>query len=100
MSKNRSFNDSNIIFEKIDKNVTNFYKKINNLKEISSGNKMNRSLFNIKRHTYKKFVNDKCKLTGLYHFDTKKFDIIYVAPGFIFENSLINAYRFFSLSNL
>ena len=53
MSKNRSFNDSNIIFEKIDKNVTNFYKKINNLKEISSGNKMNRSLFNIKRHTYK-----------------------------------------------
>ena len=53
LSKNRSFNDSNIIFEKIDKNVTNFYKKINNLKEISGGNKMNRSLFNIKRHTYK-----------------------------------------------
>jgi hypothetical protein len=39
-----------------------------------------------KRHTYKKFNNDKCKLTGLYHFDTGKFEIIYVVPGWLNHN--------------
>lgn len=37
----------------------------------------------VKRHTYKKFTNDKCKLTGLYNFDTGEFKIIYEAPGFM-----------------
>ena len=37
----------------------------------------------VKRHTYKKFVNNKCKLTGLYHFDTDKFDVIYTTPDFL-----------------
>lgn len=40
----------------------------------------------IKRHTYKRCVNDKCKLTGLYHFDTGEFEIIYETPGFLNRN--------------
>lgn len=37
----------------------------------------------VKRHTYKKFVNDRCKLTGLYHFDTNEFEIIWTSEGFM-----------------
>ena len=39
-----------------------------------------------KRHTYKRFKNDKCKLTGLYNFDTQKFEIIYTAPDWLNHN--------------
>ena len=39
-----------------------------------------------KRHTYKKFKNDKCKLTGLYHFDTGEFEIIYTTPDWLNSN--------------
>ena len=39
-----------------------------------------------KRHTYKKFKNDKCKLTGLYHFDTGEFEIIYTTPDWLNHN--------------
>ena len=43
----------------------------------------------VKRHTYTDkrtkhtFVNDKCKLTGLYKFDENKFEIIYTTPEFM-----------------
>ena len=30
--------------------------------------------------------NNKCKLTGLYNFETKKFEIIYEVPGFMNHN--------------
>lgn len=40
----------------------------------------------VKRHKYKKFINDKCKLTGLYNFDTNKFDIIYSSLDFMNHN--------------
>ena len=39
-----------------------------------------------KRHRYKKFKNDRCKLTGLYHFDTGEFDIIYTTSDWFNHN--------------
>lgn len=38
------------------------------------------------RHEYfdgKKYINDRCKLTGLYHFDTGKFEIIWMSEDFL-----------------
>lgn len=40
----------------------------------------------VKRHAYKKYVNDKCKLTGLYNFDTGEFKIIHVAESWLNHN--------------
>lgn len=40
----------------------------------------------VKRHKYKKFVNDKCKLTGIYHFNTNKFDIIHTTSDWFNHN--------------
>lgn len=36
-----------------------------------------------KRHKYKQYVKDTCKLTGLYNFDTGKFEIIHESEGFM-----------------
>lgn len=41
-----------------------------------------------KRHIYRKFVNDKCKLTGKYSFDTDTFYIIYTTPDFLNHNHM------------
>jgi hypothetical protein len=40
----------------------------------------------VKRRTYKQFVKDKCKLTGIYHFDTGEFEIIYTTPDWFNHN--------------
>ena len=40
----------------------------------------------VTRHTYKKVVNDKCKLAGLYNFDTDSFKVIYSSPYFLNRN--------------
>ena len=37
----------------------------------------------VKMDKYKNFVHEKCKLTGLYHFDTNKFEIIYAYKDFL-----------------
>ena len=41
----------------------------------------------IKQHTYNKFVNNRCKLTGLYNFNTETFEIIFCSPGFLDKNN-------------
>lgn len=37
----------------------------------------------VKRHEYKNFVRDTCKLTGIYNFDEEKFTIIFCSKDFL-----------------
>lgn len=37
----------------------------------------------VKRHKYKKFVKDTCKLTGIYNFAEGKFTIIFCSKDFL-----------------